>query len=251
MAVHTPEWDFYQTEIENEPASIALDVALGDVAPVEELPFMLWVSVKLMSPDENGFPTAEEAKTLAAMEDEINDVLHPLDAIQVGRIKAGGMQDLYFYAPTDEGFAEAILEVMKDYPDYLFATDVDDDPEWNEYLGNLYPDHYQFQSMQNRRVLDELAAGGDDPSKPRPVDHLIEFDTEHDRAAFIADAVKQGYTVLSENKEKSQESTVFNVNIVRDDTVERAHVDEYVWAVITLAEKYKGSYTGWGCEIAK
>jgi uncharacterized protein (TIGR01619 family) len=250
MAQHQPEWDFYFATIENEPASIALDIALADVAPIEELPFMLWASVKLMRPDENGFPDKEEAEILAAIEDELTESVREIDAIQVGRVKSGGMQDLYFYGPTDEGFEDIVLEIMKKYPDYLFATDIAEDKDWNEYLGYLYPDHYQYQSMQNRHVIDQLQEQGDDLTALRDVDHFVAFATEAGREAFIEAVLQLGYKVISKDGQED-EALPYTVNILRNDVADWQSVDDYVWELCQLAEKHEGEYEGWGCEVVK
>lgn len=250
MGQHQPDWDFYFATIENEPASIALDIALADVAPIEELPYMLWASVKLMRPDENGFPDKEEATIMAAIEDELAEKVKSIDAIQVGRVKSGGMQDLYFYGPTDEGFEDLVLEVMKQYPDYLFATDIEEDKDWNEYLGYLYPDHYQYQSMQNRRVIDQLQQQGDQLTTARDVDHFLLFATAADRAAFITAAEQLNYKVVSQEEQKDEELP-YSLNLVRKDVADWQSVDDYVWELCQLAEKHNGEYDGWGCEVVK
>lgn len=251
MAQHQPDWDFYFATIENEPASIALDIALADVAPIEELPYMLWASVKLMQPDENGFPNKDEAKIMAAIEDELAAKVKEIDAIQVGRVKSGGMQDLYFYGPTDEGFEDLVLSVMKQYPDYLFATDVAEDKEWNEYLGYLYPDHYQYQSIQNRRVIDQLQQQGDQLQTPRHIDHFIAFASEAGRDAFLQQAEQLGFSLVSKSLHEDDEDFPFALNIARKDVADWQSVDDYVWELVQLSEKHQGEYDGWGCEVVK
>ena len=251
MAAAETEWDFYPTRIEDQPALVALDLALADEAPMEDKPWLLWISIKLQEPTEDGFPTAAEAENLSIIEDALAEQLEIIDAVQAGRIQIGNLQDLYFYAPTKEEFEDIVLEVMESHPDYLYATDATKDKDWDEYLGNLYPDYYDFQCMLNRKVTDALQEQGDRPDAKRPVDHLIYFAAEKGRASFSKEVENMGYAVLSAADKVKGTELPYPINISRDDNAIPSELNASIWRLCQLAEKYDGQYDSWGCEAVK
>ena len=251
MSQHTPEWDFYPTKIEGKAASISLDLAIADVAPVPELGHMLWVSIKVKEPDANGFPLREEAKILAGIEDELVEKLHFMDAVQVARLKSDGTVDFYFYAPENDQFEDIVLELMEEHPDYLYATETAEDPEWDEYLAYLYPDHYNYQSILNRRVVDQLQEAGDTLETAREVDHWLNFADEKNREAFAVAVQEKGFAVLQKGENPDKSGLRYSINISRADKASWEEVNRYVWELCKLAEKFKGEFVGWGCEVVK
>lgn len=244
------DWDFYFCRVENKPASISVDLGLKKTAPIPEYDKRYNISVKFKRPDENGFSTREEFQILCDIEDALTEAMVSLDAIQVGRLKSDGQQELFFYGPSNEDFEYTIDEVMSGFPDYLYAADCTDDPEWTDYFDFLYPEPYYFQSIQNRRVIQQLEAQGNDHDKKREVDHWIYFSTETGRDRFAVEVEKNGFTVISKQQNEDREHP-FTINISRGDTTNWDDVNEYVWFLCDTAEANEGVYDGWGCTVEK
>src|SRR5256885_514723 len=95
------EWDFYFTEIEDRPASIALDLSIIERAPVKSLPRFVVVTIPMREPREDGLTTNDEAQALWDLEDQVVSALgEQLGAVHVARVTTGGRRDLLFYAPA-------------------------------------------------------------------------------------------------------------------------------------------------------
>lgn len=243
------DWAFYYCLVENTDASIRLNLALAEIAPIEQYPFRIWFSVKLLNPNEKGLTTNEEYPKICEIEDDIAGILENNGAIMVGALKNNGTADWYFYSNQTENIENLINSVMKKHKEYLYGFDIKEDRPWSDYFDFLYPEEFEMQTIQNRKVLMQLDKMGDNREKERKVDHWIYFQTENDRENFIQEAKKLGYNILS--KEKLEGAYPYQLNIDRTDNTIWGNVDNYVWQLVTLAKENNGIYDGWGCPIEK
>ncbi len=245
------EWVSYFCRVNNLPASIRLNLALANVAPIDGYGYRIWISVKLLNPDENGFTTREEYPDICRIEDDLLQTFGPKGDIFAGAVKSDGTFDMYIYSKNTDGYESAVLSVMARHADYKYATDCREDAQWSDYFDFLYPAEYEFQTIMNQRVLMGLEQHGDNPEIEREVDHWIYFGTEKDRDNFIEKVEAAGYKVLSKENLESGEENPWQLNISRQDNTLPGNVNEYVWELVNLAKDNNGSYDGWGCPIAK
>ncbi len=245
------EWASYFCRVNNNPASIRLNLALAKIAPVEDYKYLIWFSVKLLNPDENGFTTNEEYPEICRIEDDVLKILEPNGDIFAGAVKSNGTFDMYLYSKNTDGYENAIRSVMAHHEDYKYATDCKEDTEWSDYFDFLYPAEYEYQTIMNGRVLMGLKQHGDNPEMEREVDHWLYFGTGKDRDNFIEKAEAAGYKVLSKENLEDGDEAPYRLNISRQDNTLPGNVNEYVWELICLAKENNGSYDGWGCPIAK
>lgn len=244
------DWGSYFCLVEDNHASIRINLALEETASTKEYNQRTWFSVKLLNPDENGFTTQEEFPVICKIEDDILEALEKNNAIFVGALKTNGMFDMYLYSKDTAGYEEIISSAMNKYPDYQFATDSREDIEWSDYFDFLYPGEYEYQTIQNQKFLLSLQEHGDNPEKEREVDHWIYFKTEEDRDNYIKKVEELGYKILS--AEKAEEGDFpFQLNISRQNNTNWSDVNEYVWELKSIASENNGEYDGWGCPIVK
>ncbi|RPD98823.1 DUF695 domain-containing protein [Aureibaculum marinum] len=242
------DWASYFTRVDDNPASIRLNLGLYEIAPIEKYENRLWFSVQLLNPDHNGFTTREEFPAICKIEDDISDALEKKGAIVAGALKTNGTFDLYFYTTTKIDIAKLASEVMQRHPNYRYATDSKIDVKWSDYFDFLYPNEYEYQTILNQRVLNNLHQEGDNPNSERPIDHWINFQTEADRNSFITAVEKIGFKILS--KEKT-EKNLFQLNISKISDINWNTINDSVWELITIAKDNNGFYDGWGCPISK
>ncbi|SEC43480.1 TIGR01619 family protein [Tenacibaculum sp. MAR_2009_124] len=245
------DWASFFCRIEDKPASIRLNLAHHEVAPINGYRQQIWFSVKLLHPDENGFTTREEFETINAIEDTIFDNISTKhDAILAGAIKTDGRLDLYMYATATDGIEKIVIDTMlQQFKEYRYAVDFKEDKEWNDYYNFLYPNPYEFQTIQNGKVIMQLREHGDNPEMKRKVDHWIYFKNDDEANVFIEAVIDLGYEILSKEKNEEHEFQ-YNVNIGREDVIIPHEVNDYVWELMELANKSNGMYDGWGCPIA-
>src|SRR6202035_4235601 len=95
----------YSSEINDKPASIAVNLELAGSAPIQSKPLLLWVWVQLKSPTTKGLADQSELATINDMENELNSrLLSACDAVYAGRITTEGRQEFYFYSGSEEQF---------------------------------------------------------------------------------------------------------------------------------------------------
>jgi regulator of RNase E activity RraB len=110
----------------------------------------------------------------------------------------------------------------------------------------MYPEPVQLQSMQNRRVVYQLAQHGDPLTVPRPVEHWIYFKTERDRETYWNRVNAKGFelTEMTTDAENGGECP-YLLRITREDMVDYDSIDECVLPLWGLATELNGNYDGW------
>jgi uncharacterized protein (TIGR01619 family) len=252
VPTHKEEWDFYFSNVDDVIGSFYIDLGLIDIAPVSDKPNLVWISVQVNNPREDGLSSSEEFETLKAIEDRLQGlILAKHNAIYAGRLTTDGRRDLYFYVGDTMLYDKYISQSMVAFPSYSFDFGINEDKQWEQYLNFMYPNPRQYQSIKNRRVIDNLEEHGDLLAKERPVDHWIFFKTEADKEKFVLKISNDGFTIVTNDYDKELGETPFRLHISRADKVDHKSVDDYVLKLWGLAEECNGEYDGWETSIEK
>lgn len=245
-------WDFYFANVNDEFASLFVDLGLAEVVPDAGRPWLLWTWVYLNAPSEEGMSTSEEAPRLDAIEEALMEAVEGATAGElVGRITTAGRREFYFYGPTHIGFEEAVARTMRRFESYRFDSGVEQDPEWNHYLRVLYPSPHDAQRIKNRHVIEVLTENGDQLEKPRIVAHWAYFPSAAARAGFVTEARKHNFVVTSEhNVEEPGHPQPFCAQLERIDPVDWGSINEVTIELFDLAEAHGGEYDGWETGLA-
>jgi len=249
---HQEEWEFYFSNVNDKLGSIFVDLGLRKIAPLTDKPNVVWVSIKMNNPREDGLSSQEESAILGEIEDTLVDkITSKHNSIYVGRLTSAGNRDLYFYFGDTTLYDKTISEVKVAYPKYQFDFGAKEDKEWGGYFDFLYPLPQQFQSIQNRRVIDQLEKGGDNLTKSREVFHWIYFKNEDDRDKFLEKIKNDNFIIVNKGSDKSWGEFAYSLQIKRVDKVDQNSVDEYVIYLWKLANEIGGDYDGWETSIEK
>ena len=80
-----------------KPISVNVDLALGQVAPIKENPFVVILRIKLRAPNTNGLPGIDEMKELDKLESRLVELLaRQVGAMFAGRFTQRGIREFYF-----------------------------------------------------------------------------------------------------------------------------------------------------------
>ena len=249
---HQEEWEFYFSNVNDKLGSLFVDLGLHKVAPIADKPNVVWVSIKMNNPREDGLSSQEESGLLGDIEDAlVEKIVSKHNAIYVGRLTSAGDRDLYFYFGDTTLYDKTISEVMVAYPKYQFDFGSKEDKEWGGYFDFLYPLPQQFQSIQNRRVIEQLEKGGDNLTKEREVFHWIYFKSESDRENFLEKIKNDNFSIVDKGSDKSWGEFAYRLQLKRVDKVDQNSVDEYVIYLWKLADEIGGDYDGWETSIEK
>jgi uncharacterized protein (TIGR01619 family) len=249
---HEEDWDFYFSNVDDILGSFYIDLGLAKVAPLADKPNLVWISVHMNNPREDGLSSTEEFNTLAAIEDRLQEfVTGRHNSIYAGRLTTDGRRDFYFYMGDTTLYDKTISESMVAYPSYRFDFGIKEDPLWESYLQFMYPNSTQFQSLQNRRVIDNLEKNGDSLTKPREVAHWIYFKTGKDRNDFLSKIENLHFNIISKDESTSFGDFPYKLHISRVDNVDLDSVNEYVLTLGQFAEECNGDYDGWETSVEK
>lgn len=249
---HQEEWEFYFSNVNDKLGSIFVDLGLRKVAPIADKPNVVWISIKMNNPREDGLSSQEESGTLRDIEDAlVEKIISKHNAIYVGRLTSAGDRDLYFYFGDTTLYDKTISEIMVAYPKYQFDFGSKEDKEWGGYFDFLYPLPQQFQGIQNRRVIEQLKKGGDNLTKEREVFHWIYFKSESDREKFLEKIKNDNFLIVDKGSDNSWGEFAYRLQLKRVDKVDQNSVDEYVIYLWKLANEIGGEYDGWETSIEK
>lgn len=230
-------WKSYLCRVNDKLASILVNLALRDVAPVLSKRWLLWTWVYFKSPRPDGLSDGGEAPTLYKIEDALTSrVSGKCGAILSGRITTQGRREFYYYGETAEGFEGAVRDALADFKGYRFDMGEQKDETWDQYLTVLYPSPEDLQRILNRDLLDVLSEKGDVLTVPREVQHWMYFRSKSARALFLEEAANAGFRIVSPELPAEGELP-FGVSVARTQSVEQNGVDK---TVIELCISHSG-----------
>lgn len=246
-------WDFYFTTMEEQPASIFLDMGIEEEVPVPNRTWMLWARVLFQHLREDGLSDGAESDTLYEIEDVIGGaVADAVGAELVGRVTHNGGRSFHYYGSEFAGFEEAVSRAMTAFPDYEWESGTMQDPDWEFYRDVLYPTPEDQQCMQNRQVIEVLQEHGDTLEQERPVSHWAYFAEEGSRKRFVKAVEKLGYKV--ENQTTSDDADnphPLGVMFERVDLVDWGSINDVTLELFELAHSLSGYYDGWETVLIK
>lgn len=237
-------WNFYALLVDDQPASIFVDLGIANDAPLTAFPNMAYLRVRMNSPRPDGLSSQEEYNTLIEIEERVEQAIKRSgQSLYVGRNTSSGNRDFYFYT-RDASIEYTLREIMENWPDYAFQTGERVDADWSTYWRFLYPSPEDFQRMGNRDVIDQLLKNGDHIDIPRKIDHLAIFTTPHGRDAFAQHLKNKGYAISDTTDVDDNQFQIAFDKVDRPDQIDDVTIDLY-----RNAQQNGGEYDGWGCSV--
>ncbi len=249
---HEEEWDFYFSNVDDIIGSFYIDLGLSKVAPLIDKPNLIWLSLKMNNPREDGLSSNDEFDKLSEIEDRLQEFMTGRhNSIYAGRLTSNNHRDFYFYFGDTILYEKTISEAMVVFPSYTYDYGVKKDIEWESYFEFMYPNPRQFQSIQNRRVIDNLEYNGDPLTKERQVDHWIYFKKQEDRERFLVKIKDKGFQIINQDYDEDNSEFPYMLQIARVDKVDIDSVNDYTLNLWELAERFNGDYDGWETSVEK
>ncbi|MBE2256068.1 MAG: DUF695 domain-containing protein [Ignavibacteria bacterium] len=244
------EWEFYFTKVDDKLGVISVDLGLGKIASIADKPNVVWISLKMNNPNEEGLSSEDENGILIEIESELQEKIKSKHyASYVGRLTSAGYMDFYFYIGDTLLYDKTISDVMITFPNYSYEYGTKEDKEWSGYFDFLYPLPQQLESIANKKVIEQLIKHGDDLTSSREVFHWIFFKSESDIDLFLDKIKNDNFTVESKNMLESSDEYKYSLVIKRVDKVDLMSVDEYVFYLRHIADEAGGFYDGWETSI--
>lgn len=247
MARSPPNFGFYLTNLDGQPASFVVDL---NAEPADSHPLRLQLRVPLLRPRPDGLRDASELDPMGALEDQLVDALTgKTNALYVGRLVTRGATEFFFYLPRESGpKLDDVKGLVGDLGDYTVEYLAAEDPDWGMYTDFLYPDPYSYQAIANRSLLEQLQQAGDVMTVARTIDHLAFFETAAQAQEAATRLEAAGFDIdAPDTREDGQVGLQFH----RDDALADGQADAFVAEVLDIILPLEGSYDGWGCPVVK
>lgn len=244
----TEEWDFYLCRINDQPASIYLNMGLRSVAPMASKPHIVRARVPMLIPREDGLSSQQEFEDLGRLEDSIIGGLKGQQVIFAGRTTQAGVRDFYFYTDDPDKVICAIQAMAASFPAYALEIGSFEDPQWEEYLGFLYPSARDRERMANRRTIDALKREGDDLTSPRQIDHWIYLPSESGANDFLLAASELGFSSTGEVA-KVEGALAYQAVVSSVAVPNLDNMNDITLRLLELAHAHGGDYDGWECPV--
>ena len=240
------DWDFYFTNIDDKPASVGLNLALNDTAPLANKAYCFWIILPFQQSDSLGFPLEKENETLNKLEDELEVFLQTKSqTIYAGRTTGKGERYFYFYSKGIDSVDLFIEDFFKNYSQYKYKLGQRYDENWTLYFEFLYPSPLDLQLIYNHRIVEALAKNGDNPELPHHIDHWVNFEKKKDVADFIKALEGKSFVVEKTTIDKTQKTHPITLQISEESKTDLETIDNSVLQLFELAKKHNGIYGGW------
>jgi len=247
------DWTFYFSNVNDKLSSIATDLNLTSIAPIKGQENVVYVSIKMTNPKENGLSSNEDADELWKIQNEIISRFDKknLNYTFAGRLTSDGYRDLYFFGEDTILMENVVSSSMTVFPNYQFDFGHKPDKKWSGYFDFLYPLPRQMQIIQNRRVLEQLEKGGDNLTKEREVFHWIYFKAQKELDQFESFTKSLGFKTLNKGKTEQPNEYKFMISVSRVDKVGYDDINDYTLELWLKASDLNGDYDGWETSIEK
>jgi uncharacterized protein (TIGR01619 family) len=240
------DWDFYFTNIDDKPASIGLNLALHDTAPLADKAYCFWIILDFQKSDSLGFSLEPENEALNKIEDELEIFLEKKPkAIYAGRTTSNSKRQFYFYSKSIDSVDVFIEDFFKNYSQYKYKLGQRYDDTWTVYFDFLYPSPLDLQLIYNHRIVEALAENGDKPELPHHIDHWLNFEKKKDMNDFIKALAGKNFVVERDSIAKTQKTHPLTLQISEESKTDLETIDNSVIQLFELVVKFKGIYEGW------
>lgn len=123
------------------------------------------------------------------------------------------------------------------------------DKNWEIYQNQLFPDQWNYQKIQNQRIIEDLQSKGDVDSKLHIVSHFISFplDKKENADNLAAKAKTWKYYV----EEVAEEEGVIKVVFSKKSKTDLETITIVTNEVMNLAKEFGGDYVEWSTRVMR
>ena len=230
------EWGSYERETDAGPLLVSVDLAWEEA---DDRPPHLIEVLSEYEPGEDGLPSEEDRQTLAEQDEKLAGLAEESGRLAlVGSWTHNGRRTRFFYGES----ADAGRPLTRVPGVEVFRRP---DPEWTVYDEKLLPDEREYQVIQNRRLLDELAedgvpVGGEDEL---PLDHFFLFKTMEaaEEAAIALDEL--GFKTVDFDEKDGEYPE--RLTVTRPDPAAEPEIHQLTLSLLDYAAQLDGVYDGW------
>ncbi|MEZ6196222.1 MAG: DUF695 domain-containing protein [Planctomycetota bacterium] len=241
-----PNFEYYMASLDQWPFEVGVDLTARDRAPVAGKPFRVHLRLELNHASDDGLSTKEEDALLALIEDEILATLDPDGYELVASVTHRKARTLVLYSSRRPEDDPAIARALEKIETHTTKVMCEEDPGWDEYAEQLYPDTEMMHQIQDRRVLREFERCGDDAAEM----HVIEprfIGLDEAGAKALSESLSNLRYEIREMRRGAGDEWIVTAAV--KSPLGLAVLDEFRHTWLELARQTKGAYQGWSAEV--
>lgn len=240
------DWGFYKS---NDGRFILIDMAiLSAVEPSEGINCLTVTFNEVGCKDEEEAKTILETKVKPAIISLVNDKKNK-SAYVAATLDSRRLEIYaYTYNPTELEKEIRKSKLIAKIGDNMNVSSMID-KNWKIYQNELFPDQWNYQNIQNQRIIEDLQSKGDVESKLHIVSHLISFSSDNKENAekFAAKAKTWKYYV----DEVANEEGVVKVTMSKKAKTDLETITNVTMEVMNLAKEFGGEYVEWSTRVMR
>ena len=210
---------------------------------------LLLVGTSTRDCKKNGYPDELGLAKFYLLSDSIASKLDKLTKKRLVGIVTYQCTGIDVYYIKDTTGVKNTIQSLLDY-NYAFSKNyllLKYDKKWQYYKQNLIPEDFSDEFFMNHDFLNQLVIEGDDLTKPRKVDHWINFRNEKRRSKFIEKVKPLGFAVDSLKVLKAPYFK-YQLKISREDAIHPKAISKLTEELSKLSLLSYGIYDGWAAE---
>ena len=238
------QWITYPTNLKTKHKFALVNLAYEERWNSVAKPVVLWVSVPFVDPGPGGFGAEHEVEAFGEVEDRLVDELaKKAKGLHVARLRGDGAIRLCFYLPENgaERAAEIVAARLGKREHECAACA---DPQWREYRA-LLPTPKQRQWTMDEMLLHQIAGGGNDLTRARPVEFCLFMHDEESAGRLARHAARNGFEISRLERSPEAGDLPVTLELTRKMTLEPKGVHACSDLLVDLVAKHGGVYDGW------
>lgn len=239
------DWGFYKRD---NSKFILIDMAiLSAVEPSEGIHCLTVTFNDQGCKDEEEARTILESKVKPAIVALVNDKSNK-SAYVAATLDSRKLEIYaYTYKPDELGKEIKKSKLIGKIGDNMnFSSMID--KNWKIYQNELFPDQWNYQKIQNQRIIEDLQAKGDVNTKLHIVSHMISFSSDMESAEkFAAKAKTWKYYV----DEVAEEDGIVKAVISKKSKTDIESITIVTNEVMNLAKEFGGEYVEWSTRVMR
>lgn len=239
------DWGFYKSD---DGRFILIDMAiLSAVEPSEGIHCLTVTFNDQGCKDEEEARTILESKVKPAIVALVNDKSNK-SAYVAATLDSRKLEIYaYTYKPDELGKEIKKSKLIGKIGDNMNISSMID-KNWKIYQNELFPDQWNYQKIQNQRIIEDLQSKGDVNTKLHIVSHMISFSSDMESAEkFAAKAKTWKYYV----DEVAEEDGIVKAVISKKSKTDIESITTVTNEVMNLAKEFSGEYVEWSTRVMR
>ena len=238
------QWECYVTELGHSEATVYYNSSLTKYIDTVDVSQCYTLTIYAKNKHHEGSGCASELKSLLKIERQIITFFENNNAIHVGKVNTGMDRKLYFYSDIKSETVTKTIQRVSDLHQYSIEIKTNYDPDKDLYWERLLPNAYEWQLIQNNKLISHLRKTQTNLEAPKKISHNSYFNSEDKRDAFIFWLQNHDFHI-DELFERGSKELNYGVQYSQITIINEYDMNEITYRLIQKSTFNDGQYDCW------